>query len=72
MGKRYDDESTEKSAECEWFEAAADWCVGWSKTVLLTMPLKAAQTSPTLEPEENISTIHCDIILVKTLLTVIN
>ena len=39
--KIWGNESTsDKSAGCEWFEAASDWCVSWSGTErLLTMAL---------------------------------
>jgi len=42
-------ESTRKSAGCEWFEAESDWCMSWSGTERYwRWHWSMAQTSPCL------------------------
>ena len=47
--KIWGSESTSKSAGCEWFAAASDWCVTWSETERYWQCRRpVAQTSPCL------------------------
>ena len=48
----------DKSAGCEWFEAASDWCVSWSETERYWRLTSGAVT---FEPQEDVLNIHHDI-----------
>ena len=50
----------DKSTVCDWFEAASNWCVDWSRTVLLTMALNSG-VDVFIQATWDILNIHRDI-----------